>query len=190
MYMICLYILKFQAICDSKFRFLDVFIGYPGSCHDANVWKNSPIYRSILGGQVELAENAIILGDSAYPISKFLLTPYRDNGNLSREQKKFNYCLSSTRVLIEQSFGILKNKFRILDRLDTGCLKSVSEIVLACAILHNFVINNGEATEYIPQDFESTENRDSSNTAIIEMAQPDNEDGIALRNNLTTLFSC
>lgn len=71
MYMICLYILKFQAICDSKFRFLDVFIGYPGSCHDANVWKNSPIYRSILGGQVELAENPIILGVQRIPFLSF-----------------------------------------------------------------------------------------------------------------------
>nr|XP_036231817.1 protein ALP1-like [Bactrocera oleae] len=38
-----------QAICDR--RFLDVFIGFPGSCYDANVWQNSPIYQKITSGE-------------------------------------------------------------------------------------------------------------------------------------------
>ncbi|XP_018786722.1 PREDICTED: putative nuclease HARBI1 [Bactrocera latifrons] len=100
------YSIIMQGICDSTFRFLDVFIGYPGSCHDANVWKNSPIYKGITSGEIQLAKDAIILTDSAYPLSKYLIAPYRDNGHLLREEKQFNYYLSSTRVFIEQAFGI------------------------------------------------------------------------------------
>ncbi|XP_054746193.1 putative nuclease HARBI1 [Anastrepha obliqua] len=55
---------QMQAICDSQFRFLDVFIGYPGSCHDANVWRSSPVFNGITSGR-QLAPGAIILGDSA-----------------------------------------------------------------------------------------------------------------------------
>lgn len=88
-----------------------MFIGCPGSCHDAHVWKISPIFKAIISSQVEVAENALILGDSAYPLSKFLMTPYRDNGHLTGEEKQFNYYLSSTRVFIEQAYGILKKKF-------------------------------------------------------------------------------
>lgn len=167
---------------------MDVFIGFPGSCHDANVWSNSPIYKSIVGGQVPLAPNAIILGDSAYPISKFLLTPYRDNGHLTREQKKFNYCLSSTRVMIEQAFGILKNKFRILEHLDTESLRNGSKIILACAILHNFIINKGNPSEYLTCDIAAPE-IDVQNVVENETSTHEDEDGAILRNNLTTLFS-
>lgn len=173
-----------QGICDSKFRFLDVFIGFPGSCHDANLWQSSPIYKSIVSGQVQLAENAIILGDSAYPVSKFLLAPYRDNGHLSREEKQFNYCLSSTRVFIEQAFGILKSKFRILDHLDASSPPKISKIVFACAILHNFIINNGCQSEY---ELLNTEIVEDINTQT--STATDDSDGISLRRNLTMLFS-
>ncbi|XP_054746583.1 uncharacterized protein LOC129251245 [Anastrepha obliqua] len=107
-----------QATCHSKLRFLDVFIGFPGSCHDANVWSNSPIYEGITTGQVEFVSGAIILADSAYPLSKYLMVLYRDNGHLTTADKKFYYHLSSTRVLIEQAFGILSHKFKILNYID------------------------------------------------------------------------
>ena len=39
----------------------------------------------------ELFEDSHILGDAAYPLSRYLLTPYKDNGYLSDAQKKYNY---------------------------------------------------------------------------------------------------
>lgn len=33
-----------QAVCDHQGRFIDIFVGYPGSVHDARILKNSPIY--------------------------------------------------------------------------------------------------------------------------------------------------
>lgn len=67
-----------QAVCDSSLRFLDVFCGYPGS-----VFRISPFHDALqnLPGKYHL------LGDSAYPLSSMLLTPFRDNGHLTSEQK-------------------------------------------------------------------------------------------------------
>ncbi|XP_054725190.1 putative nuclease HARBI1 [Anastrepha obliqua] len=138
-----------QAICDSQYRFLDVFIGYPGSCHDANVSINSPIFQAITSGELQLAPSAVILGESAYPISQFLIIPHRDNGHLSREQKTFNARLSSTRVFIEQAFGIFKKKFKILNYIEASSIKATSNVIFACAILHNFIINRGGYFEHI-----------------------------------------
>ena len=36
------YSINMQAICDSERRFLDIFVGYPGSVHDTCILKNSP----------------------------------------------------------------------------------------------------------------------------------------------------
>lgn len=52
-----------------------------------------------------------ILGDNAYAIRSYLLTPYRDCGNLTESHKVFNKKLSGSRVLIENTFGIFKGRF-------------------------------------------------------------------------------
>ncbi|KAJ8913355.1 hypothetical protein NQ315_008745 [Exocentrus adspersus] len=72
-----------QAICDSKKRLRDVFIGYPGSVHDARVFRNSPLSNSLAAK----CGDRFILADSAYPCRRHVLTPYRDNGNLTEKRK-------------------------------------------------------------------------------------------------------
>ena len=46
---------------------------------------------------------------------------------------------------IENAFGILKNKFQILNNLNAN-LKYASTIVTTCCILHNFLIDKGDST--------------------------------------------
>lgn len=38
------YAIQMQAVCDHEGKFIDIFIGYPGSVHDQRVISNSPIY--------------------------------------------------------------------------------------------------------------------------------------------------
>nr|CAI5846764.1 unnamed protein product [Callosobruchus analis] len=38
------YSIQMQAVCDSDQRLTDIFIGYPGSIHDARVFRNSSRY--------------------------------------------------------------------------------------------------------------------------------------------------
>ncbi|XP_050337927.1 uncharacterized protein LOC126764177 [Bactrocera neohumeralis] len=131
-----------QAIADSKMRFTDVFAGYPGRCHDASIWRNSPIRQAIINKTLKISPQYHLLGDGAYPLETFLMVPYKDNGYLTQEQKRFNYVLSSTRVIIEQAFGILKKKFRILNYLEIQNLILAKHIIMACMVLHNFIIDN------------------------------------------------
>lgn len=69
-----------------------------------------------------MPENYHLLGDSAYPLSINLMTPFKDNGHLTRDQITYNYKLSSTRSIVERSFGLLKGRFRRLKYLD--CTKT------------------------------------------------------------------
>ena len=43
----------------------------------------------------------MLLGDSGYPLKKWLMTPYLNPSN--RAEEKFNYALCSTRSAVERS---------------------------------------------------------------------------------------
>ncbi|XP_017471617.1 PREDICTED: uncharacterized protein LOC108362966 [Rhagoletis zephyria] len=74
----------------------------------------------------------------------------------------FNYRLSRARRVIENSFGILTARCRIL-RKTIECSPDNSEkIVLGCLVLHNFIMLNDHQRWYCPDDFVDTDNADES----------------------------
>ena len=79
--------------------------------HDTRVFSNSSLYHrrqsstlfsdlkeSISGKDIPL----VLVGDPAYPLLKWLMKAFPDNGRLSCEQKVFNYRLSRARVVVKQ----------------------------------------------------------------------------------------
>ncbi|XP_046387094.1 putative nuclease HARBI1 [Ischnura elegans] len=123
-----------QAIVNEKGKFTDVFVGYPGSVHDARVFKNSSIYPELPNYCQGLG---YLLGDSAYPCSQFMITPYRDNGHQTRAQRNFNFIHSSVRITVEHAFGWLKQRFRQLYHLKGRDMVELVKTIHACFILHN-----------------------------------------------------
>ncbi len=79
--------IQLQAVCTLQMMFLDVYTGWPGSVHDARLFWNCPLYGHL---QDVMRSDYHLLGDSAFPLSTSLITPYRDNGHLSQRQKKKN----------------------------------------------------------------------------------------------------
>lgn len=151
------YSMLVQAICDFDMIFMDLVVGWPGSVHDARVFRNSGLHergithtlfptttscRFACGMRVPWC----ILGDSAYPLLSWLLTPFKDNGHLSSEYRFYNYVHSSTRMVIERAFGRLKCRWAILkDRCDTrasadrSTFEAAADVITACVVLHNYV---------------------------------------------------
>lgn len=99
-----------------------------------------------------------LLGDKAYPSRVNLLTPFRDNGHLTRQQILFNNRLSKARSAVERAFGILKGKFRRLKYLDMNRIELIPTIIIACCVLHN--ISRREQYEY--EEFEIEEGDDDN----------------------------
>lgn len=87
--------------------------------------------------------NVTFLGDSAYPLSPWLMKIY-DGNNLSVEQQYFNQRVCSLRQIIERCIGLLKIRFRCImgERKLRYMPTKVGRIVYACATLHNFLIFN------------------------------------------------
>jgi hypothetical protein len=139
------YSIILQAVCREDRRFTDVYCGWPGKVHDARVFRNSPLCEALPA----LTGINHILGDGAYPISRYLMTPYRDNGHLTREQVNFNKTLSGTRVLIKNSFGMLKSRFRRLQHIDMVDIEYIIKAVIAACILHNLCILNEDEIDIL-----------------------------------------
>ena len=142
-----------QGVVNHLGQFTNVYIGWPGRIHDARVFGNSTLFQkgqdgslfpdwkeTIAGKHVPL----VILGDPAYPLLPWLMKAFPDNGHLSRQQRHFNYRLSSARVIIEHAYGRLKGRWRcLLKRLDVN-VSDVPELVAACCVLHNICEIHGE----------------------------------------------
>ncbi|KAF0695765.1 protein ALP1-like, partial [Aphis craccivora] len=137
------------AVCKSNLEITYVFAGWPGSSHDACVYRNSSLGKCLIVDDCNLfpSEYHIL----AFPLSKRLFTPYRQRKILTPTQGIYNKRLSSTRVVIEQAFGLLLGRFR---RLKSVCMKNVDNIskaVTACCILHNIALQNDDYT-WVPID--------------------------------------
>ncbi|KAL1419992.1 hypothetical protein MTO96_024738 [Rhipicephalus appendiculatus] len=123
-------------ICNEDNRFLDVFIGFPGSVHDARVLRESPFFPE---AAAKCGDGCYLLGDCAYPHPPWLLTPYKDNGQrFPQWKKRFNKCHSQQRVAIENTFGLLKQRFRRLYLVDAKTILQSCKIVLGACVLHNW----------------------------------------------------
>lgn len=103
------------ASCDSDMSFNYVWAGNPGSTHDATVLRGSDLF---LQNNEMIPQGFYLLGDSGFPLLQWLITPFRDYGNLNRQQKLFNKSHSKCRKVIERAFGMLKSRFRRLFRFD------------------------------------------------------------------------
>ena len=85
----------------------------------------------------------VLLGDSAYPLSTWLLKPYHEGTN-DPEEINFNKELSRARVSVECAFGILKGRWRILQKRLDSDIAFTNQIIIACCVLHNFCIEAGD----------------------------------------------
>ncbi|VEN56206.1 unnamed protein product [Callosobruchus maculatus] len=140
------YSIQMQSVCDSNRKLTDIFIGYPGSVHDARVFRNSPLHHTLQ----EKCGTEIILADSAYPCLRHMLTPYRDNGNVTPVERNFNKKLSECRITIEHTFGMLKQRFRQLYHLKLRKIDDICHFIRACCVLHNMALFDG--FEIDPED--------------------------------------
>lgn len=135
--------------------FRDVFIGMPGRSHDARIFALSPISKKL----DDIPPEHHLMGDCAYPNSAEMITPFRDNGHLTRAQSRFNFALSSVRQVIERTFGLYKGKCRKLKYLD--CENIVMAVTTAggCIFFHNFVVLNDGVDE---TEIETVEEEDTN----------------------------
>ncbi len=147
-----------MAICDSNMSFTYVCADYAGSIHDARIFRLTDIGQQAENNTLFVYTSFHILGDSAYPLMLSLLPPYRDYGNLTQAQRKFNRIHSCTRSVIERAFGRWKGKFRIMKYIDMTRTENIATVIIASMTLHNAII----AYEVVDDECDVTQENDEN----------------------------
>ena len=142
------------ALVDSNYRFIYVDVGEYGSNTDGNVFKFSrfgsrfmeykfdvPGLKRLPNFQQEGPLPHIIVGDEAFPLLHNVMRPYpgKAEGTMNREEAVFNYRLSRARMVVENAFGILAQRWRIFSRKIPLSTKNVDKVVKAACVLHNYL---------------------------------------------------
>ena len=140
-----------QAIADRRGRFLCTDVGYTGRVHDARVFCESDIAARI--GDVPerdsyLREPFVLLGDAAYPLTSWLITPYPTEA--TEGIATFNRVHSSARMTVERAFGKLKLQWSILFKNNLYAADVMIHICAAACILHNITIDVDEEHGWEP----------------------------------------
>ncbi|KAI4468002.1 hypothetical protein MML48_2g00000902 [Holotrichia oblita] len=149
----CQYAITLPAICDVSMKFIDCYVGYPGSISGCRIFHNSDIYQRITNNRAEyLDEGEFIFGDKAYPLLSWCMIPYVDRGNLNAAQKNFNRKVSQTCQVIERSFAVLFGWFRRLKYLDVNKPEFIPSTVLGACVLHNMCLQNNEDIRHLVEE--------------------------------------
>ncbi len=138
------------AVCDASHKFIFIDVGAYGKSSDSTVFKESKFFRELENQTLNVPAPQesysgfgtpmpfVFVADEAFGLSQHIVRPYAGKF-LSQKKRIFNYRLSRARRLIECSFGILANKWRIFHRPLNVSLSLAEDIIKACCVLHNFV---------------------------------------------------
>ncbi|ODO09749.1 hypothetical protein I350_01966 [Cryptococcus amylolentus CBS 6273] len=136
-------------VCDTSKRIRFAQYGFPGASHDSQVYNHSELNRApqqlFSPGQWVLADSTFSVGLNCVP----LFPHARGEATLPGDKRKFNQACSPARVLIENTFDILKYRWGSLQALPSP-LRNRSEEgiascwIRACVVLHNLFVDSGD----------------------------------------------
>lgn len=166
-----------MAIVDSNYEFIMVDIGANGRMSDGAVLTNTK-FGQLLEHEVlnlpppQILPNSnyqllpfVFVGDEAFALKDNFMKPFPQR-NLTREERVFNYRLSRARRIVENAFGILVSRFRLLLTTINLSPEKVQRIVLACCYLHNFLRRKVRG-----QNTDMSKGNNSDNTENINIEQ-------------------
>ena len=135
------------AFIDSYYRFFDISVGYPGRAGDNTVLSKSKLVAMMQADPDKwLGPHGVVLGDcGASDGDSIFMNPYHQP--TEPDKCWFNFCHSSTRFFVEETFGRWKNRWRFLLHPCEVDHKLTTQMIFASAILHNFCTVHPHSSE-------------------------------------------
>ena len=136
-------------LVDGQYKFRWVDVGTAGSCSDTQIFNTCYLKRKIDDGSIGFPDPApitqggrdvpyFILADDAFALKTWLMKPY-GRRMLTREERIANYRISRGRRVVENAFGILVSRFRVMMTTIELPPETVRDVVMTCVVLHNIL---------------------------------------------------
>lgn len=170
-----------QVIMDADMMVRDLDARWPGSTHDSRVFQCSGIGFKLANNEI----NGFILGDSGYPLTSYLSTPFKSETlNAAELQYQKRHC--KTRNLIERGFGCIKKRFNCLNHLTVSPSTQLN-VIVSCIVIWNFLLLEKDIESFVDYVNPSIETI-SSNISSSQLNESERAKGVRVRNNLVNTY--
>lgn len=153
-----------MGVADAEYKLIYIDVGRNGRFSDGGVFNRCTFGQAMDSNQLNLPSSKPLPGrtlpvpytlvaDDAFAQRANLMKPYSQRG-LTMVQRVFNYRLSRARRIIENVFGIMAERFRVLRKpfhLDGDKAKKVT---LACCVLQNYLMCTNKRLYAPPKSFD------------------------------------
>ena len=127
-----------QAVCDGQKRFISYMIR-SGSSSDKSLFNNSRFGQEI---HKMIPANTYFLADAGYQLFHHIMTPYPIASDMPKDEAHYNYIHSKARIIIEQTFGLYKGRFKIFrSPLAFSTPEKMAMVIEVTLLLHNWIID-------------------------------------------------
>ena len=135
------------AIADSNAQFIAFQLGDAGSQSDGGIFKHGDLSKLCKSESFPEPQSLtplitqvpyFLIGDEAFALDVNLMKPFPHRSAMG-DEKVFNYRLSRARRIVENAFGVMCHRFRVLLRTLELDIPNAMHVVCACVTLHNFL---------------------------------------------------
>lgn len=137
-----------------QMRILDACCRWPGPAHDAVIFRQSNLHARFENG--EFGNDSAILADSAYA-QDYVCKPHPNPQTES--EKAYQFAQVRSRNVVERTYGVLKRRFPCLSEGMSFQRDKIQDVILACCILHNFILDYEPNDTFMPVEEEEIERK-------------------------------
>lgn len=156
------------AVVDANYEVMYADVGCEGTVADGGVLKNSSLWQDIVSGAQVLPEDIVLrgtqqtmkchlIGDDAFAMSPVMLKPYAHR-HLTDREAVYNYRCSRARRVVENCFGIMAARFRVLRSEIQFSPVKTNIIVSAICVLHNIMRRRNGVSYMAPESVDQEAN--------------------------------
>ena len=141
------------ALVDADYRFLWAEVGGQGHMSDAQIYLETSLREAFEDGTINrpapcpLTDDAdddtpvpyFLVSDDAFALKDYCMKPFSRNTMAPRELI-FNYRLSRARRVVENAFGLLAQRFRVMLRTCELQPDNVRMLIKCCLTLHSILL--------------------------------------------------
>lgn len=189
--------MSMQGMVDHKGRFIDIELSWCGKEKDTSFFRNLALCEamdqgSFVPGNPTMAIGDVeipplILGDTSYPLKKWLMIPF--TGDLNSQKEHFNSRLSDCKMVAEQAFGRLKGRWRCLATRLEVAEENIIPVVVGSVVLHNICENRGHALVSGPWTQDGVWDQAPEGQLKFPTSPQDEQEGNLVREALVDYFT-